>query len=72
MSTTTITRRPLNYRQEMIAIAKRSNIGQDIVLHKFIQSFSSTIALQKDLTPARLGQLSDELMPLSTIIPQRI
>lgn len=56
----------------MIAIAKRSNIGQDIVLHKFIQSFSSTIALQKDLTPARLGQLSDELMPLSTIIPQRI
>lgn len=52
-----------------MAIGKRLNIGQDIVLHKFIQALPSTIApviaSQKNLMFACLGQLADELMSLS-------
>lgn len=37
------------------------------MLYKFIQALPSTIpstiASQKDLTPVRIGQLADELMP---------
>lgn len=46
-----------------MAVAKRLNIRQDIILHKFLQAFALSIApvivSQRDLTPTHLGQLAD-------------
>ena len=68
MSTTTITGRPSTYLQEMLSIAKRIGIGEEIVIHKFLQAVPATIspviASQKELSPTQLGKLADELMPL--------
>ena len=68
MSTTTITGRPSTYLQEMLSIAKRIGIGEEIVIHKFLQALPATIfpviASQKELSPTQLGKLADELMPL--------
>ena len=68
MSTTTITGRPSTYLQEMLSIAKRIGIGEEIVIHKFLQALPATIspviASQKELSPTQLGKLVDELMPL--------
>ena len=36
MSTTTITGHPSTYLQEMLSIAKRIGIGEEIVIHKFL------------------------------------
>ena len=68
MSTTSITGRPSTYLQEMLSIAKRIGIGEEIVIHKFLQALPATIspviASQKELSPTQLGKLADELMPL--------
>ena len=66
MSTTTITVHPSTYLQEMLSIAKRIGIGEEIVIHKFLQALPATIfpviASQKELSPTQLGKLADELM----------
>ena len=68
MSTTTITGRPSTYLQEMLSIAKRIGIGEEIVIHKFLQALPATIspviASRKELSPTQLGKLADELMLL--------
>ena len=52
----------------MLSIAKRIGIGEEIVIHKFLQALPTTIspvsASQKELSPTQLGKLADELMPL--------
>lgn len=64
MSTATSTGQPWNCLQEIMAVAKRLNIRQDIMLHKFLQalppSMAPVIASQRDLTPAHRGQLADD------------
>ncbi len=68
MSATTISGRPSAYLHEMLSVAKRIDIGEDIVRHKFLQALppeiAPVIASQKDLNPTQLGRLADELMPL--------
>ena len=68
MSATTITGRPSAYLHEMLSVAKRIGISDDIVRHKFLQalhsSISPVVASQKDVTHTQLGRLADELMPL--------
>ena len=68
MSTTTITGRPSTYLQEMLSIAKRIGIGEEIVIHQFLQALPAiifpVIASQKELSLTQLGKLADELMPL--------
>ena len=68
MSATTISGRPSAYLHEMLSVAKRIGISDDIVRHKFLQALPSTIspviASQKDLNHTQLGRLPDELMPL--------
>ena len=68
MQTRSMTGRPSVYMHEMLSIAERIGISDDIVRHKFIQalppSLAPVIATQKDLTPTQLGSLADELMPL--------
>ena len=67
MSATTISGRPSPYLHEMLSVAKRIGISDDIVRHKFLQALPSTIspviASQKDLNHTQLGRLADELMP---------
>ena len=67
MSATTISGRPSAYLHEMLAVAKRIGISDNIVRHKFLQELPSTIYLviasQKDLNHTQLGRLADELMP---------
>ena len=52
----------------MLSIAKRIGIGEEIVIHKFLQArpakISPVIASQKELNPTQLGKLADKLMPL--------
>ena len=71
MSTTTITGHPSTYLQEMLSIAKRIGIREEIVIHKFLQAqpatISPVIASQKELSPTQLGKLADELMHCLTI-----
>ena len=68
MSATTISGRPSAYLHELLAVAKRIGISDDIVRHKFLQALPSTIspviASQKDLNHTQLGRFADELMPL--------
>ena len=68
MSATIISGRPSAYLHEMLSVAKRICISDDIVRYKFLQALPSTIApvitSQKDLNHTQLGRLADELMPL--------
>ena len=68
MSTTTISWRPSAYLHEMLSVAKRIGISDDIVRHIFLLALPSTIspviASQKDLNHTQLGRLADELMLL--------
>ena len=67
MKTTTLTGRPSVYLQEMMNIADRINVGDDMVRHKFIHSLppsiSTAVATQKNSSLQELGKLADELMP---------
>ena len=68
MLTTTISGRPSAYLHEMLSVAKRIGISDDIVRHRFLQALPSAIApviaSQKDLNHTQLGRLANELMPL--------
>ena len=68
MSATTISGRPSAYLHEMLSVAKRIGISDNIVTHKFQQALPSTIspviASQKNLNHTQLGRLADKLMPL--------
>ena len=65
---TTISGRPSAYLHEMLSLAKRIRISDDIVRYKFLQALPSAIspviASQKDLNHTEHGRLVDELMPL--------
>ena len=67
MSTTTISGRASTYLHEMLSVAKRIGIRDDIVRYKFLQTLqlimSLVIASQKELNPIHFGKLADELIP---------
>ena len=62
-----ISGRPSLYLNEMVTLAGKIELGDDIVRHKFIRalppSISAIIASQKALNLTQLGELADELMP---------
>lgn len=68
MSTSIITDQPSIYLPEMLSIATRLEISNNIMLHKFLQglliSIGRLLVTHKDLNLTRLGQLADELMHL--------
>ena len=68
ITNTKLTGRPSIYLQELLAVANKVGVGEELVKHKFIQSLPHTIApviaAQQDLALQRLGTLADELMPL--------
>ena len=59
--------RPSLYLNEMLTLAEKIQLGEDIVRHQFIQALPSTIspiiASQKGLNLLQLGELADELLP---------
>ena len=65
---TKMTGKPSLYLQELLCIAKKVGVGEDLVRHRFIkslpQSISPVIAAQQDLPLSRLGKMADELIPL--------
>ena len=68
ITNTKLTGRPSLYLQELLTIASKVGVGEELVKHRFIQSLPSTIApviaAQHDLPLVRLGNMADELMPL--------
>ena len=54
--------------QELISIARKVGVGDDLVRHWFVQSLpqsiSPVIAAQQDLDLTRIGKMADELLPL--------
>lgn len=66
MSSSVITGRPSMYLNELLSLAGRIGVGQDIVRHKFIQalpqSIKPVVAAQIDLDIDRLGKMADDLM----------
>ena len=62
-----ISGRPSIYLNEMLVLADKIQLGEQVVRHQFIQalpsSISPIIASQKDLTLQQLGELADELLP---------
>lgn len=69
ISTTTMTGRPSLFLQEIMQVAAKLNVNDDLIRHKFIQALPSTIspviAASKDLSLTQLGNLADELMPFT-------
>ena len=67
MASTCISGRPSVYLNELMSLASRIGVGDDIVRHKFIQalpqSVSLVVASQKQLDLDSLGKLADELLP---------
>lgn len=70
ISSTPMCGRPSSYLQDMITLASKIGVGDDIVRHKFLQalpkSVSPVVASQKDLNLSQLGKLADELIPYFT------
>ena len=68
ISETKMTGRPSAYLSELLAIANKVGVGDDLVRHRFTQSLPSSIApviaAQQDLSLQQIGKLADELMPL--------
>ena len=68
ISETKMTGRPSAYLHELLAIANKVGVGDDLVRHRFKQSLLSTIApvvaAQQELSLQQIGKLADELMPL--------
>lgn len=62
-----ISGRPSIYLNEMLVLADKIQLGDQVIRHQFIQalpsSISPIIASQKDLTLQQLGELADELLP---------
>ena len=69
MNETIVTGRPSMFLQEIMALANKVGVGEDLVRHRFIQALPSTIApavaAQSSVPLAQLGKLADELMPLA-------
>lgn len=67
MKSHSISGRPSLYLNEMVNLATKIELGDDIVRHKFIEalppSISAIIASQKALNLTQLGELADELLP---------
>ena len=70
METTCIHGRPSVALQEMMALAQKLKVSDDIVRHKFLQKLSplsTVLASQRDTSLTALGKLAEELTPyLST------
>ena len=70
MTSTCISGRPSVYLNELMSLAGRIGVGEDIIRHKFIQalpsSVSPVVASQKQLDLMNLGKLADELLPYFT------
>lgn len=66
MSSSIMTGRPSIYLNELMSLAGRIGVGEDIVRHKFIQalphSIKPVVAAQIDLDLERLGKMSDDLL----------
>lgn len=64
-----MTGRPSLYLRELQVLGVKIGVGEDIIRHKFVQALPANIApalaAQKDLTLTQIGNLADELMPLS-------
>ncbi|XP_045111053.1 uncharacterized protein LOC123504534 isoform X1 [Portunus trituberculatus] len=69
ISTAAMTGRPSAYMNELLSIATKVGVCEDLVRHKFTQALPATIgtvlAAQKDLPLSRLAKLGDELIPLA-------
>ena len=67
ISSTTMSGRPSVYLQEMLSVASKINVSDDLIKHKFIKSLppsiSAVVATQKELNLTQLGKLADELLP---------
>ena len=67
ISSTTMSGRPSVYLQEMLSVASKINVSEDLIKHKFIKSLppsiSAVVATQKELSLTQLGKLADELLP---------
>ena len=63
-----MTGKPSIYLQELMSIARKVGVGDDLVRHRFVQSLpqsiSPVIASQQDLDLSRIGKMADELLPL--------
>lgn len=70
MDNTTIHGRPSVALREMEHLAKKLNINDDVVKHKFLQKMpsgiSTVLAAQTDLTLSQVGKLAENLTPYMT------
>ena len=66
MTSSAISGRPSVYLNELVSLASRIGVGDDIIRHKFIQalpvSIKSVIASQTDLDIDRLGKMADDVL----------
>lgn len=73
MSSAEMTGRPSLYLQEMMTLAKRLGVGDEIVRHKFLhalpQPISPIVAAQSSLDLSALGKMADELLPYFRNMP---
>ena len=62
-----ISGRPSLYLQEMISVAERLEVGDDIIRHRFINSLPDSarpfVASQQSLSLQQLGKLADDFIP---------
>ena len=69
ISTTSMSGRPSSNLRELLHLAEKAGVGEDIVRHKFIQtlppSIAPVVASQKNIALTDIGNLADELLPLS-------
>ena len=74
ISTAKMTGRPSACMNELLCIAKKVGVGDDLVRHKFTQALPPTIgtvlAAQKELELTQLAKLGDELLLLARSQPQ--
>lgn len=66
MKSTSVTGKPSVFLNELISLAGRIGVGNDIIRHKFIQALPPTIApviaSQTDIEMSKLGKLADDLV----------
>lgn len=69
ISTSVMTGRPSVFLQDLLAVAAKVGVGDDLVRHKFLQALppplNTILAVQKELTLLQLGKLADELLPIT-------
>jgi hypothetical protein len=65
MKTTSLSRRPSQFLQEIMTMANKLNVGSDIIWHKFLEALPPSVAIllatRSDLSLEQLGKVADQI-----------